>query len=73
MGKKNKIVDCLAERIIRAYKTGQNFKVIVVMPLLPGFEGDITNVQSRALRIQVHNQFYSINRSENSLFTKLRA
>lgn len=63
MGKKNKIVDSLAERIIRAYKNNQNFKVIVVMPLLPGFEGDITNVQSRALRIQVHNQFYSINRS----------
>lgn len=41
------------------------------MPLLPGFDGDISDPKSGPLRIQVHNQFISINRGINSLFVKL--
>lgn len=63
MGKKNKIVECLANRIRRAHNNRENFKVVVVMPLLPGFEGDINDkANSGPLRIQVHNQFQAINR-----------
>lgn len=62
MGVKNEIVNCLAERIARAHRNGENFKVIVVMPLLPGFEGDVADKASGILRVQVHNQFESINR-----------
>jgi hypothetical protein len=31
----------LAERINRAYETKKPFKVIIFIPLLPGFEGDV--------------------------------
>ncbi len=41
MGNNNKIVDKLAERIELAHRRQENFKIVVVMPLLPGFEGDI--------------------------------
>ncbi len=36
------ISEKIAERIRLAYQKGQPFKVIVMMPLLPGFEGDVT-------------------------------
>ena len=41
------------------------------MPLLPGFEGDITDPASTVLRIQVHHQFQAIKRGENALFKRL--
>lgn len=73
MGLENKIVECLAERIIRAAKYGdKNFKVIVVMPLLPGFEGNIADPAATVLRIQVHHQFQAILRNtETSLHSRL--
>lgn len=42
------------------------------MPLLPGFEGDITLRSSGPLRFQANNQFNSINRGDNSLYNKLK-
>lgn len=42
------------------------------MPLLPGFEGDITDRKNTIpLRVQVHNQYQSINRGKNSLHARL--
>jgi len=38
----NKIAGALVKRIIRAHKEGKNFKVVVVMPLLPEFAATIT-------------------------------
>uniref|UniRef100_A0A8C1UBV1 Phospholipase n=1 Tax=Cyprinus carpio TaxID=7962 RepID=A0A8C1UBV1_CYPCA len=38
----NKIGDAIIERIIRAHKEKKPFRVYVVTPLLPGFEGDIS-------------------------------
>lgn len=37
MGLKNEIVKTLCDRIIYAWNNKQNFKVIIVVPLLPGF------------------------------------
>ena len=41
------------------------------MPLLPGFEGDITDPNSTVLRIQMHHQYQAIKRGKNALFKKL--
>ncbi len=62
MGVKNQVVECLTKRIRRAHEREENFKVVVVMPLLPGFEGDITQRANGPLRYRVINQFLSINR-----------
>lgn len=64
MGIENKIVECLADRIIKAARDGEKFRVIVVMPLLPGFEGDMADPNSTVLRIQVHHQFQAILRDK---------
>lgn len=71
MGEENRIVEFLVERITRAYQKGEKFRVIVVMPLLPGFEGDITSTESVLLRIQVHHQFQAISRGGKSLHEQL--
>lgn len=71
MGLENKIVECLANRIIDAYMKKEMFRVVIVLPLLPGFEGDIADRTSSALRIQVYHQYNSIIRGENSLFKRL--
>lgn len=63
----------MAERIARAYNSKQPFKVVVVMPLLPGFEGDIGDPNSTVVRIQMHHQYQAIKRSvkKTSLFGRL--
>ena len=47
------------------------FKVIIVLPLLPGFEGDIADRASSVLRIQVHHQYNAIIRGEDSLLKRI--
>ena len=71
MGQKNHIVNCLAKRIRRAHLNKEEFKVIVMMPLLPGFDGDVENPKCIPLRAQVNNQYEAINRGEKSLFKQL--
>ena len=71
MGLENKIVECLVERITRAHNKGEKFRVIVVLPLLPGFEGNIADPASTVLRIQVHHQYNSISRGGKSLHEQL--
>uniref|UniRef100_A0A8B9YUP1 Phospholipase n=1 Tax=Bos mutus grunniens TaxID=30521 RepID=A0A8B9YUP1_BOSMU len=38
----NKVGDEIVDRILKAHKQGQCFRVYVLLPLLPGFEGDIS-------------------------------
>ena len=71
MGLENKIVECLAKRIERAHKNNEKFRVIIVLPLLPGFEGDIADQASSVLRIQVHHQYNSIIKGNKSLYALL--
>ena len=42
-----------------------------MMPLLPGFDGDVENPKCIPLRAQVNNQYEAINRGEKSLFKQL--
>uniref|UniRef100_A0A8D0AF63 phospholipase D n=1 Tax=Sander lucioperca TaxID=283035 RepID=A0A8D0AF63_SANLU len=46
----NRIGDAIIERIIRAHKEGKKYRVYVVTPLLPGFEGDITTGGGNAIQ-----------------------
>ena len=71
MGLQNKIVETLADRIIRARSEKKPFRVVVVMPLLPGFEGYIADAAATVLRIQMHWQYQAISRGEKSLFRRL--
>uniref|UniRef100_A0A8C8JFR2 Phospholipase n=1 Tax=Oncorhynchus tshawytscha TaxID=74940 RepID=A0A8C8JFR2_ONCTS len=53
----NKIGDAIAERIIQAYKEGKKFRVYVVTPLLPGFEGDINTGGGSAIQAVMHYNY----------------
>ncbi len=43
---------------------GEAFKVIVLLPLLPAFEGDIASPNSAVLRIQLYWEYKTISRGE---------
>lgn len=68
---KNLIAETLVRRIEKAYKTGEKFKVIVVMPLLPGFEGSIDDPNAGVMKIQLYWEYNTISRGGNSMYEKL--
>ncbi|KAI8097311.1 uncharacterized protein BX664DRAFT_356568 [Halteromyces radiatus] len=67
----NKVGKALVERIKLAHLKGENFRVIVVLPLLPGFQGDLTSFESSAVRSIMHLQYISISRGEDSINKRL--
>ncbi|KAG8871679.1 hypothetical protein FRC20_010301 [Serendipita sp. 405] len=66
----NQIAGALVERILRAAKDGQKFKVIVVIPEVPAFAGDIKDAS--ALQIILGAQWRTINRGGDSIMEKIR-
>ena len=56
----NRVAAALAARIIRAHKAGEPFRVMVVMPLLPCFEGELASGACPSLIPVVYWQMYSI-------------
>ncbi|KAK4012263.1 phospholipase D1 isoform X1 [Daphnia magna] len=69
----NRIGRALYDRIILASEKKSRFRVIVILPLLPGFEGQIGTSSGRAMQAIMHWNYASICRGNNSLLVKLRA
>ncbi|XP_014676388.1 PREDICTED: phospholipase D1-like [Priapulus caudatus] len=69
----NGIAQALFDRIRQAHEAGENFRVYVVMPLLPGFEGEVGAPSGYAIQAVTHWQYASISRGGNSLLEKLGA
>jgi phospholipase D1/2 len=57
---KNQIAESLFKRIIRAHREKKVFRVFVILPLLPGFEGDVAGTSGTALRAITHWNYASI-------------
>lgn len=68
---KNQIAQALVDRIKIAAERKENFKVIVVCPLLPGFEGGIEDSGSAVLRLQLHWEYQTITRGTDSIYEQL--
>ncbi|XP_077591614.1 phospholipase D1-like [Stigmatopora nigra] len=68
----NKIGDAIAERVIKAYKEGQKYRVYVVTPLLPGFEGDISTGGGSAIQAIMHYNYRTMNRGDHSIISQLK-
>lgn len=64
---KNKIGAAIVERILRAARAGQKFKVIVLMPAVPAFAGDLRDDSSLRTRAIMEFQYNSINRGGYSI------
>ncbi|OQR96436.1 phospholipase D, Pi-PXPH-PLD [Thraustotheca clavata] len=67
----NRIANALVNRILRAAASNEPFRVMVVMPLLPAFQGKPEEKQAYSLRGVMHWQYRSICRGEGSIYRRL--
>ncbi|XP_069847999.1 phospholipase D1 isoform X2 [Dipodomys merriami] len=68
----NKVGDAIVQRILKAHRKGQRYRVYVVIPLLPGFEGDISTGGGSALQAIMHFNYRTMCRGENSIVGQLK-
>lgn len=68
---RNQIGEALYNRIMRAYRNKETFRVFVVMPLLPGFEGEVGAPSGTSLHAVTHWNYQSISRSRDAIITRL--
>ncbi|OQR95669.1 phospholipase D2-like [Thraustotheca clavata] len=68
----NRILEALYQRIVKAHETEKTFRIVVVLPLMPAFEGAVTSKDSSSLRAVMHWQYTTICRGGNSLLERLR-
>ncbi|KAI7792627.1 phospholipase D1 [Triplophysa rosa] len=68
----NKIGDAIAQRIIKAYREGKKYRVYVVTPLLPGFEGDINTGGGSAIQAVMHFNYRTMIRGDCSIISQLK-
>ncbi|KAK6024940.1 phospholipase D domain protein, partial [Ostertagia ostertagi] len=69
----NEICKVICNRVIRAYKEKQPFRVYIMIPLLPGFEGNVGAPGGSSLQAVLHWTYLSLSRGPNSLFERLKA
>lgn len=69
----NSIGDALVERILRAYKNDEDWRAIIVIPLMPGFQNSVDSQDGTSIRLIMQCQYRSISRGESSIFGRLRA
>ncbi|PVG02411.1 phospholipase D/nuclease [Serendipita vermifera] len=67
----NRIAQALVERILRAAREGKRFKVVVLLPEVPGFAGDIS--QGSDLKTILAATWRTINRGGHSIYEEIRA
>jgi len=69
---KNKIGQALVDRITRAHRENKKFRVFVLVPLLPAFEGQVEDATTgNALKVILHYNYASMCRGTNSLLSRL--
>ncbi|KAF5866487.1 hypothetical protein ETB97_012042 [Aspergillus alliaceus] len=64
---KNQIGAAIVERILRAARAGQKYKIIVVIPSVPCFAGDLADDSSLGTRAIMEFQYNCINRGGSSI------
>lgn len=69
----NKIGAALVDRILRAARVGDKYKVVVLMPAVPAFAGDLKDESSLGTRAIMEFQYGSINRGGNSIMEAIAA
>lgn len=67
---KNQIAKALVDRILRAATEGKKFKVVVLIPEVPGFAGDISD--ETAIKVIMAGQYRTINRGGDSIYEVIR-
>ncbi|KAL8100395.1 phospholipase D zeta 1 isoform X2 [Apium graveolens] len=68
---RNRVLESMYRRIIRAHQEKKSFRVIIVIPLLPGFQGGIDDAGAASVRAIMHWQYRTIYRGQNSILHNL--
>ncbi|KAG7013656.1 Phospholipase D zeta 1 [Cucurbita argyrosperma subsp. argyrosperma] len=68
---RNRVLEALYRRIMRAHREKKTFRVIVVIPLLPGFQGGLDDSGAASVRAIMHWQYRTICRGPNSMMHNL--
>lgn len=69
----NRIGDALVDRIIRAHENDEDWRCVIVIPLMPGFQNTVDEQEGTSVRLILMCQYKSICRGEQSIFGRLRA
>ncbi|KAG7030138.1 Phospholipase D zeta 1, partial [Cucurbita argyrosperma subsp. argyrosperma] len=67
----NRILEALYQRIWLAHKEKQCFRVIIVLPLLPGFQGGVDDNGAATVRALMHWQYRTISWEKTSILYRL--
>jgi phospholipase D1/2 len=70
---RNTIGRAIVDAVVRAGKEGRKFRVIAVIPSIPGFAGDLRDDAAMGTRAIMDYQYKSICRGEHSIFEQIRA
>ncbi|KAI5065331.1 hypothetical protein GOP47_0020026 [Adiantum capillus-veneris] len=68
----NRVLQALYDRIMQAHNDRRCFRVIVVIPLLPGFQGGVDDAGAATVRAIMHWQYRTISRGRYSLLHRLQ-
>ncbi|KAF2234329.1 phospholipase D [Viridothelium virens] len=68
----NTIGDAIVERIKRAYANDEDWRIIIVIPLMPGFQNTVDAQDGTSVRLIMQCQYRSISRGDTSIFARLR-
>ncbi|KAL5119618.1 hypothetical protein ACEQ8H_002464 [Pleosporales sp. CAS-2024a] len=68
---KNQIGAAIVERIIRAARNGEKYKMIIMIPSVPAFAGDLKSDDALGTRAIMEFQYNSINRGGHSIYEEI--
>ncbi len=69
----NTIGSAIVDACVRAGKEDRKFRVIIIIPAIPGFAGDLRDDAAVGTRAIMDYQYKSICRGEHSIFEQIRA
>ena len=64
----NQIAEAIVQRLLKAVEENKEFMIVVTVPLLPGFEGDLDAKNANVMRIQLGWELNTIARGGNSIY-----
>ncbi|VBB73919.1 Putative protein of unknown function [Podospora comata] len=68
----NKIGKAIVDRVLRAHINNEDFQIIIMMPAVPAFAGDLKSEGALGTRAIMEFQYNSINRGGSSIIETLR-
>jgi len=68
----NTIGRAIVDAVVKAGKEGRKFRVIICIPAIPGFAGDLRDDAAAGTRAIMDYQYKSIHRGKHSIFEQIR-